>query len=286
MQSDVLISNATNFIGSNLCHYFMQHTKFMVTGIDDMVSGYVGNLQQYIGSRARFDLIPTKMEDSYLMYRIFGLTKPRYLILDASKSHYDEVITALDQAVALKVQKTFVIMPSNSAYEPYESKKEQNDALKLEAKLNEYVESYPEHKLFIIKPPELFGPRQSIDGLFAKLSTQVLSGQKECFNCDMILEWMYVKDLFLNIIKFIDEDFGSGTYILSSDKVASVASVFEFLQNIIAGNRDKVVLAKPLNYDGYAKNGIKINAIRHFDLEDSIEHTLCWYSDNKLWAWR
>lgn len=272
MKSDILVYGCARFIGSNICNYFLQHTKFTVAGVDDLKSGHLENLQPALSSKSRFSFLPVSFVDLDITNKVLSLVKAPIAILDFSNYIPQNAMEFLEVLQHNATTRVIVILSSNN-FSSHD---------KFKQKINDINYRLGDMGIVLLEPCEVYGPRQSInDGLAALIFSTLTQSENKLDLSDTKTSWIYVKDLFHNILNCFDNDLvPAGAYALSTDVSASYQDIFNFMRSLVLGNR--IVLDK-VTVDNF--NAQTINAIHHFDLESSIEHTLCWYADNK-WAWR
>lgn len=278
MRSDVLVVGSTQFVGSNLCNYLLQHTRLSIVGTDDLSCGFIGNLQPSLLSKSRFTFYPLNLSDTTLTNKVLGLIEPNYVLIDlTNQCIVSEVVNLLETTAKLGSSKCVIIMPpvleqDNKYFTQYAL------LLTLLQNRNHKIDSL---ELIVVTPCELYGPRQEASGQFASMAIMTLSGTAGVWRTHPS-QWLYIKDLFHNVLKFMEPNsLVPGAYSLASKIECSDTDILYFMQSLVSGSR---VPLKTTNVEVASKPGV-ITAISHFDLESSIEHTLCWYADNK-WAWR
>jgi nucleoside-diphosphate-sugar epimerase len=278
MKSDVLVVGSTQFVGSNLCNYLLQHTRLSIVGTDNLSCGFIGNLQPSLSSKSRFTFYPLNLSDTDLSNKVIDLIDPSYILIDlTNQCIVSEVVNLIEEAAKRNASKCIIIMPS--------AIEQDNKYFTQYALLSTFLQNknYKTNNLDIVvlTPCELYGPRQEASGQFASMAIMTLSGVAGVWRTHPS-QWLYVKDLFHNVLKFMEPNsLAPGAYSLASKKECSDVDILSFMQSLVEGNR---VPLKTTNVEVSSKPGV-ITAISHFDLESSIEHTLCWYADNK-WAWR
>lgn len=277
MKSDILVINSTHFVGSNICNYLLQHTRLIISGIDNLESGYIGNLQPSLSSKARFNFYPMTLADNALFSRALNLILPQYIIADLVDDCVPaDVVNMLDAGSKLGVEKCIIIYPSYLS----PNDKFKYDLLSSILKNKNY--KYDNLEVVVLTPCELYGPRQNLTGRFAFFATSILSGTTPQLSESETLQWLYVKDLFHNILKIMEPSvLAPGAYSLKTRIECNADDVLSFMQSLISGQKS----ALKINPSSAVSDINAIDAINHFDLESSMEHTLCWYADNK-WAWR
>lgn len=271
MKSDVLVIGSTQFVGSNVCNYLMQHTRLTVTGIDDLSHGIVGNMQASLSSVSRFTFYPLKLSDVDLASKVIDMVSPRFVIFDMTREcKLEEAITLLNATSG--AEKCIMILPTQL----------DDDCNKLLAYLNETGYANGMCDIYSVVPCHLYGPRQSLSEEFALILSKHLMGLETSGITDVQKERLYIKDLFHNIVMLMDEHAPArGNYELRTRTTSSDADILSFIQSLTTGDRIRL----NTETSDSVLSGSAIEAISHFDLESSVEHTLCWYSDNR-WAWR
>lgn len=278
MKSDVLVVGSTQFVGSNLCNYMLQHTRLTITGIDDLVQGFIGNLQPSLSSKSRFSFYPINLADMVLSDKVITMISPQYVIIDlTNQCVVADIAHLLEITANIGAEKCIILLPSSLD----DGNRFITQYYLLAALLQNKSYKYNNMEIIALTPCELYGPRQSINGKFASLAMMTLLNNAGIWRTQPS-QWLYIKDLFHNVLKIMEpKTLAPGAYNLTSDLECSDADILSFMQSLM--NSEKIALAVTKNAAILAPN--TINAISNFDLESSIEHTLCWYADNK-WAWR
>lgn len=284
MKSDVLVIGSTQFVGSNICNYMLQHTRLSVAGTDDLVQGQIENLQPSLVSRSRFNFYPLNLSDHRIVGKLLQLVAPTYLIVDLTNyCKLDDAIHLLSSASANKVSKAILILPSDVEYRADDSLMQEQNHNKIVTDLltTNLSGTLGDMSIISVVPCELYGPRQELTGNFAALATSALStGLAD--PADIKVHWLYIKDLFHNILSFMDPKFDrAGIIKLNTNKECSYKNLYHFMRSVVGGQRISLEAVSSM----IKTDENNMEAISHFDLESSIEHTLCWYADNK-WAWR
>lgn len=296
--SDIIIAGSANFIGSNLCNYLVQHTKYNIASLDNLsTTPDLQNLQPSINSKYRHTFYLAEAESPRIVEKIFELEKPKVIIYNLAATHldaigdfrmiYTEAIKILNMwlnlALLYGVDKFIILSNSKVLYKQL-SVEQQEFASFCEQATIDFSNKFD---VYLLKHCNAFGPRQSLKAPVPKIFTSVLKQDfKENLENDL-MDWIYIKDLFFNVLNFIEHKHTSRAYYIRNKEHMSCAQIYELAQGI----KNDAVYLKSKNVEKY--DIVNQETIHHeyfkwapqYKLNQALEHTFCWYNANK-WAWR
>lgn len=267
----ILIVGASGFIGSNVANWLMLHTNHTLVGIDAMNTfPDLLNLQPVINSK-RFNFYLADARNKDIVEKIFRVENPDH-VLDVSCEYDFQIQEALAYAVAKHpVEKLVSVLDKFRRYGPG---------------IVELVQELMP-KAIIAYSCGIYGPRQHKNELIPNAMWQYLNNRtvdpKSLTNrCS---EWLYVKDLFLAISLLFRAGKPGVIYEVSGHS-ASENEIVEKLA-AITGNDVELILTdfNTMEENVSAVNISELGWKPTHGLDDSLEHTAVWYSQNK-WSYR
>lgn len=279
--SEIFVVGSAGFIGSNVTNYLIQHSNYEIASVDNLKNKNLDRLAPAVQSRNRHTFYLVDLENKVLLEKAFSIEKPHTLIycaFDTSKTAIENM--AMIESVVKRSQPQKVIFTASvSDNEVFWSE--------MEKLLIDILKSIPWMsiiKWIFLKVENLFGPRQSLssdsDAALSGLLKKVLWDNSYAGGSyDKVYDWVYVKDYFAQVHKFIEEDFVSGEYSVVSGNTASIGSVADFINGLVFEQKRKTIPLGAVVLDGSPTNKIFIPPSKTF--EDAVEHTTAWYAANR-----
>ena len=281
--SEIFVAGSAGFIGSNITNYLIQnHPKISVASLDNLQSTGLERLMPSIQSKNRHTFYLADLKDQKIVSKAVALEQPTtaiYCAFTPSISPLENVVNALGFLDATKDIIKKVIFTGSIAENP-------TFWGALERILIEAIKAVPWVDLIqwaFLKVMNLFGPRQrsDADAALSRLLKDIFAGKPVDKLPDDQYDWVYVKDYFNNVMKFVEKDhFESGVYQVSSGNVASMQSIHSFLNKLIYDSQRELIVRGASNTDVDSMEWVAPRP-----LEEAIEHTAAWYDANK-WIWK
>lgn len=287
--TDILIIGSADFVGSNLSNYFVQHTKYNLVGLDNLSTvSDLENLQASINSKSRYEFYLTDALNHHLSKKIIDLHKPKIIIYNLFDSKFssdfdcdlvlNEVRLWLNLAEDFGCQKFIILGGSTMLYDKLSSN--QIDLISsinhscLDSSIDSYFLSYC----------NLFGPRQKFKYKIPDIISHIVSDKVMLDLQHKYVDFMYIKDLYLNVLNFIANNVRSGSYQLRSEYKTSYNDIYDYLSNINSGTLKqlKIISAQNELVNDETNN---FYYTPNYPIDVALEHTLCWYAANK-WFWK
>lgn len=310
----VLISGSCGFIFSNVVLYALQKTDWDIVGIDKLT--YAGSLSVPQGKRYKLHI--ADICDYHSVRKIFEIEKPDIVIHGAAESHVDNSIansgvfvntnvigthSMLEAALKGHTPKMFINVSTDEVYgsvetgrsketdtldprSPYSSSKAAADLLG-----KSYYTTYG-LPVITTRCSNNFGPRQHVEKFIPKTITNILSSKKIPLYGDgkNAREWIYVSDHFEALRVIMDKGAIGETYNISSGYEKQNIEVLNTIFDLVGRGRELVEYVKDrAGHDRrYSVDVSKLKALGwapQFNFEESIAHTIGWYTANRSWFW-
>lgn len=295
--TDILLAGSAGFVGSNICNYLVQHTKYNLASLDDLSTvSNLKNLQASINSKNRHTFYLAEAENSKIINKIFELEKPKPIIYNLASTQFEQIgewrlqykdaiktlNLWLDLAFLHKAEKFIIIM--NPLINCQKISVNQNHFLS--ACSSAVIEFSKKFTINVLKPCNIFGPRQGNKEIIPKIFQSVLKNEKIFGLEDKKKDWIYIKDFFYIVSNFINNDFYSGSYAIKNDEFMSELDIFNLATNIInLKELPKSTYIKDYSLQNSNKFDIEYEWTPQYSLVYALEHTFCWFDINK-WAWK
>lgn len=293
--SEVLIFGSAGFLGSNIANYMVQHTSKRISSIDDL-SGtpHLKNLQPALESKNRHTFYLAKAQDKDILSKVFEMEQPKTIIYNLCSTHLsqstennfakfaDTLRLAIRNAEEGNSDRLILIFNHDASYKDLSWEKK------------EYLYACEEafrkcdiYKKYLLFTPYLFGPRMDPESHFISIVKNVLEGSSipELDNTQM--DFLYVKDMYSSLARFVEEDIESGAYRLAGAQYSNLQKVSDYMYNMANGNEitDITNLSKRPSEIRQTLCSPKVfECMPKYDILSALEHTLCWYDVNR-WAW-
>jgi nucleoside-diphosphate-sugar epimerase len=229
---------------------------------------------------------------------MFQLEKPKTVIYNLASNHldeirrwrlpYDKAIKTLhlwlDLSILHGVEKFIIISNPKVLYKKL-TLEEQEYLNACESAVVNYANKF---SLYVLKPCNVFGPRQNMASLVPELCSKALDGALDLGSLSKEpQDWMYIKDLFFNIMEILEGKYSSGAFYMRNGEWMSPLTIGELAQGIVSGSE----APRSLRSEEY--HIVNEELIEHqyliwepqYKLIGALEHTFCWYDANR-WAWR
>lgn len=295
--SDIMIVGSANFTGSNLCNYFVQHTKYNISSIDDLSTmPDLKNLEASINSKYRHSFYLAEAENLKIVKKIFDLEQPKTIIYNLASTHLNQIEkwkmpfenaigilqSWFDLALLYNIEKFVILLGSKPVYKQLTVEMQEYTNFCELSTLNKNF------KVYSLKNCNLFGPRQDISKVVPNVFTSVLNGDfEENMWSGSLEDYMYIKDYFYNVNEFVNGNQNSGCYYLRNYDQITKADLWRLAQNVVSGKNE--MRAKRVKHLEFANDDVVKHKVFdckfQYNLIDALEHTFCWYDANK-WAWR
>lgn len=279
--SEICIAGSGGFLGSNITNYLIQHhPEYSVCSVDNLKNKSLARLQPAIQTRNRHTFYLMDL-GSELISKLVEIEHPKVIIycaVDDTKSVPENtkvLLDFIDKAISEGLKRLILCFAVGLKKDYYDLLEKTLDSALAQV-------HYSQLLFFIVKASKIFGSRQGPDEFLPSLLKQLLWKKESHLKPeDAQFDWVYVKDFFQNVVKFIDGSMASGSYKLLSGRSATEQDIYKYVSGVITG-QDRTEIPMTVT-DGNILSGQNIVWTPSFGLEDALEHTATWYHINK-WA--
>lgn len=255
MKVDIAILDAAGAIGSNLCNYLVQHTKYQIVAYDSLSSG-INSLQKLaaaVNSRSRVQFYPLALNDRAFS-KTLDIHQPQFVMGDLSKYSYTEIVELMCHLSVGTSVKKYVLSINY--------KHPELDKIKAFFKQDPLV--------VLVVAPTVFGTRASVgdfevDAFLAATSLKVMEVSPD------LQRWLYVKDYYNSMLMMMN--FAPGVYELAITSLASQESILQMFRDFVVTGSG-VLIEEPTQEQG-------VVVPSSWGLSKLWEHTFLWYLENK-----
>lgn len=279
--SDIMIVGGAGFVGSNISNYLIQHTKYSVCTVDNLTCmNYYHRLAPSLAAKSRHTFYLADISDENIMSKVLQIERPKTIIYTCFTDHQNDdlknssLFMRFDRALSvagIKCDKLISIVKSPKPY-GYTYAAAQD------------VSNVAANHWYVIKPCELFGPRQKTSAPIPSMVKALAEGGSNEWSAEAS-QWMYVREFFITLLNnFIDDNsVESGIYHIVSGQFASPNDLYTHLKCVSGGGGQ--CEWNPSVGEITEEDGIQNFIVPPmYDLREALEHTAIWYEHNK-WAW-
>jgi len=277
--SKIMVVGAAGFVGSNFCNWLMLHTKHDIVGVDNMSTfPDLLNLEPVIRSK-RFDLNISNGFDDDIMERLVGVEKPDYIINATVSGVYGVLLhKCIVGAVENNPVKKIISLTNmhDSFWEAYDTSPES---------LSEYLNSAA--PAIVARVCNLYGPRQEGSRVVPRAIFSLLNGEAPSHDVSTrIQSWMYIKDAFKAVLALLNDGVPGTIYDVDSHYMLSDYGMVNKICDIMGFEHPDFECAnKERSVSSLTVDVRELGWEPTLGLEESLEHTICWYNTSK-WAYR
>ena len=112
----ILVTGGAGFIGSNLIHYLIEHTRHSVVNVDKLT--YAGNLESLasVQDSDRYAFEQADIVDSDAVQSLFKVHQPDAVMHLAAESHVDRSIDGPGEFIQTNIIGTFNLLQAARGY--------------------------------------------------------------------------------------------------------------------------------------------------------------------------
>ena len=312
----ILITGATGFLGSHLTELCVEK-GFEVVAFDRYnpnynlgwleKSKYRDDINFVFGDIRDYDSVLKSMKDCKIVFHLAALIGIPYSYLSPLaylKTNVEGTYNVLESSKSLDVEQTIVTSTSEvygsakyipidekhplTAQSPYSASKISADQLALS-----YWNSY-QMPIKIVRPFNIYGPRQSSRAVIPSIINQALSPKKEIKlgNVKPSRDFTYVTDTcnaFLEILKI--KNFFGNTINIGSNNEYTIESI---ARKILKKINSKAIVKKEKNRERSTTSEVvrlicdNKQILKHtnwkpkIDLDKGLDRTISWFKENKI----
>ena len=312
----ILITGATGFVGSHLTELCVEK-GFKVVAFDRYnpnynlgwleKSKYKNDINFVFGDIRDYDSVLKNMKGCKIVFHLAALIGIPYSYLSPLaylKTNVEGTYNVLESSKSLDVEQTIVTSTSEvygsakyipidekhplTAQSPYSASKISADQLALS-----YWNSY-QMPIKIVRPFNIYGPRQSSRAVIPSIINQALSPKKEIKlgNVKPSRDFTYVTDTcsaFLEILKI--KNFFGNTINIGSNNEYTIESI---ARKILKKINSKAIVKKEKNRERSTTSEVvrlvcdNKQILKHtnwkpkIDLDKGLDRTISWFKENKI----
>lgn len=285
--SNILVVGSAGYTGSNLVNYMLQLTKSNIASIDNLPGGKrdMRNLAGAADAK-RHKMYIADISDEYITSRILEVEEPEIIIynaVDTFGSKVDEAIklASLLRGIASCKQKPRKLLVLYSRV---------YDNADWYSQLNDYIYENVKKTCesngvswYVVKTVDTFGPRQKFRYSIPNIINGIVNN-KDVSTSEESRQYLYIRDLYVNLMKFLNDKHTSGKYALTSGKSASTIEIYKYLSQVVKSDSDSELQYAQSDSDSVFEDSSTIQCSVQYDLSTALQHTLVWYTSNK-WFW-
>jgi dTDP-glucose 4,6-dehydratase len=292
----ILITGASGFVGANLCNWFMVHTNHQLVGVDNMTT-FEGltNLEPVRRSK-RFNFYLANTEDAHIMDRVFYVERPNYVIHAAGSSAENDLFGLDSVAAAASKYPVERMLALNYADDRGGSSARHFDETRqgvrpgFESAAVKWNQLYGT-PLVVVNCCSLYGPRDAPNSMIPDTIYKMLNNEQIDFESYGVQtrEWMYLRDAFLALCCLLNNGNPGHVYNITTGFQASDRDMAHKISKILgldlSCERSHLEAYTPIpNVDrGRLVSMGTLGWEPSFEVDKSLEHTVCWYNANR-WA--
>jgi dTDP-D-glucose 4,6-dehydratase len=282
-QVKVMIMGAAGFLGSTTAIWLMQKTKWPVVSVDNLSeTPDLFNLEAALRGRDRHEFYLADIRDLNIMDKVFQIEKPTVVIYLARGHDLNRLDNLKD---LLPLARKHCDDPHIIAVQSDVN----NFGDYRDSEMQRFENLVSQERITVLNTCRIFGSRQYPTFFIPNLIGQIFSKQTldvKDLNRGQSYEWMYVGDFFSALLAIIRDGSRGKVYGVSSGHMASDAEIGFKLSQIAGieaiGLPDQAFIETYMNCYDLFELGWK----SEYPLEEALEHTLRWYSDNGQWIYR
>lgn len=306
--SGILVIGGAGFIGSSFVHHL--HSNIDRLYVIDKLT-YAGDKRNLDGTRTEINFIEGDICDADVLDELYP--EVDYVVNFAAESHVDRSIDSGRRFIQTNVEGSFVAMDTLrrhdvdqfiqiSTDEVYGSTSEDNfdenacldpsspySASKASADLlvNALRETYG-LPITIVRPTNVYGPRQHPEKLIPKFTLRALENQELPIYGDgsNVRQWLYVTDLCKALERVLERG-SSAIYNVSGPDGLTNLEVTEAILDAVGASKELVTFVedRPGHDQRYALNDDRLRDELGFEpeieFETGIERTIDWYRSHR-----